>query len=79
MSCNVPCIVSKTGYFWDFWDKRIGCIIDYDSEIQHIEAVKCINKLKANPREVILEQGLDFETYKKRWRKLVNEVINTKS
>ena len=73
MSCGIPCVLSKTGYFWDFWDKRIGIQVNWDNLEEHLNAVDEINKIKTDPRQVIFDQGLDFENWKKQWEKVVNE------
>jgi len=73
MSSGVPCIISKSGYFWDYWDPKIGIQVDHDSFEQHAEAVININKIKTDPRSIIFERGLDYESWKKKWEKLINE------
>ena len=71
MACNIPCIVSPTGYFWDFWDKRIGLKIDFNDLLSHVGAVKIINNIKTNPRQVIIDRELDLKTWEEKWKKLI--------
>ena len=73
MSCNVPCIISKAGYFYDFFDSRIAIQIkDSDNFIEHSDAIDKIDIIKTNPRQVIFDRKLDFNSFKERWRKIVN-------
>ncbi len=44
MACNLPCIVSPTGYFYDFWDNRIGFKIQWNDLLVHVGAIKMIDK-----------------------------------
>jgi len=78
MACDLPCIVSRTGYFWDFWDDRVGMRIKWDDFNAHVGAVNEINNIKTSPRKVLIKQKLDLESWKKKWEELVNENINTK-
>jgi len=70
MASGLPCIISKAGYFWDFWDDRIGIQIDWKSFEEHTNAIQNINKIKTNPRQVIIDQKLDFETWKRKWEEI---------
>lgn len=74
MSCDLPCIVSDTGCFKDWWDDRIGIKIKYSSFVQHIKAIKNILDMKTNPRQVLIDRGLTLENWADSWRKLVEEV-----
>jgi len=71
MACNLPCIVSKAGYFWDFWDERIGISVEWNDINAHIDAINRISEIRTKPRQVIIDQRLDLKNWKKRWRKLV--------
>ena len=73
MACNLPCIVSPTGYFYDFWDNRVGFRIQWNDILVHIGAIKMIDKIKANPRQVIIDKKLDLKTWGEKWKKLVEE------
>jgi len=71
MACNLPCILSKTGYFYNFWDNRVGLLVwDYSSLLLHTEAIKIILRIKTNPRQVIIEKGLDLKNWEKKWKNL---------
>ena len=74
MACNLPCIVSPTGYFFNFWDKRIGFKIQWNDLLVHVGAVKMINEIKTNPRQVIIDNKLDLKSWGKKWKKLVKEI-----
>lgn len=75
MSCGLPCIVSNTGYFWDFWDFNVGFRVKYNDFMQHCYAIDNIDTaiIKCNPRKIIFKQKLDLNTYKEKWRKLIDE------
>ena len=74
MACNLPCIVSQAGYFWDFWDPRIGYRIQWNDLSAHIEAIKIINKTKTNSRQVIIDRKLDLNTWGEKWKKLIGGI-----
>jgi len=74
MSCNLPVIVSKTGYFYDFWDNRIGFRIDWNDLLNHIGSVKIIDKIKTNSRQVIIDQKLDLKNWGEKWKKIVKQL-----
>jgi len=74
MACNLPCIVAEAGYFWDFWDNRIGFKIQWNDLLVHIGAIKMIDKIKTNPRQVIIDRGLDLKTWGEKWKKLVKQL-----
>ena len=73
MACDIPCIVSSAGYFYDFWDERIGLNIEWNDLLSHIGAIKIIDKIKTNPRQVIIDRKLDLKTWKEKWEKLVKK------
>ena len=76
MACNVPIIASKAGYFWDFWDERLGIQVDHDDLRAHYEAIQNITHRNNEPKKVFLEQGLNIENWKTKWKKLVKDVQN---
>jgi len=72
MACNLPVIVSPTGYFYDFWDNRIGFKIQWNDLLVHVGAIKVIDKIKnLNPRQVIIDRKLDLKTWEEKWKKLI--------
>ena len=73
MACNLPCILARAGYFWDFWDDRIGIYIKYNSFNEHAKAIEKINKIHTESRKVLLEQKLGF----KDWKNKMNKVMET--
>lgn len=74
MACNIPCITSQTGYFWDFWDKRIGYRTEWNNFDSYVKAIKRITTRAFNPRQVIIDRKLDLESWKKEWYKIIEEV-----
>ncbi len=74
MACNLPCIVSYAGYWHDFWDNRIGFRIESNDLLVHIGAIKLIDNIKTNSRQVIIDNKLDLKTWKEKWEKLVKEI-----
>ena len=74
MACNLPCIVSPTGYFFNFWDKRIGFKVISNDLLVNIGAVKIIDRIKTDSRKFIIDNKLDLKSWGKRWKKLVKEV-----
>jgi len=71
MACQLPCIVSQTGYFLDFWDNRIGFRIKWNDLLVHIGAIKMINNIKTDSRQVIIDRGLDLKNWEEKWKKLI--------
>lgn len=73
MACNLPCIISKAGYFLDFFDEKIGIqVSDSDNFNEHKDAVEKINKIKTDSRKVLISQLLDYNTWKSRWEAIIN-------
>jgi len=73
-ACDLPCIVSKTGCFCDFWDDRIGIRIDYDDFEQHCRAVQHILLNKVSPRDALIDMDLGLDTWEERWKKVVEKI-----
>ena len=78
MACGIPCIVSWAGYFWDFWDRRAGYKVNWDNFQEHARIIKVINVKKTNPRQVIIDQKLDLESWKKTWEEFIDEHFSAK-
>ena len=74
MSCNLPCIVSPTGYFFNFWDKRIGFKVISNDILAHIGAIKIINRIKTDSRKFIIDNKLDLKSWGKKWKNLVKKI-----
>lgn len=74
MACNLPAIVSPTGYFFNFWDKRIGFKVISNDILAHIGAVKIINNIKTDPRKFIIDNKLDLKNWGEKWKKLVKQL-----
>jgi len=74
MATNLPCILMRTGYFWDFWDDKIGISVDWRDFKAHVKAIQQINKIKTNSRKVLINQKLDYITWRNAWKSIVEEV-----
>jgi glycosyltransferase involved in cell wall biosynthesis len=67
---NLPLVTTQTGLFWDFWNEKIGYRM---SDTQNIdEYASAIDRLLEDspvfqPRNVILDQHLDLETWERKW------------
>jgi len=76
MATNLPCIISKAGYFWDFWDDRIGISVNWNNFDEHHYAINKINQIKTDSRNVLIERKLDYNSWKRAWKSIVEEVTN---
>jgi len=74
-ACNLPIITFKTGWAWDFWDKRLGIRVE-DWTIEAFE--KAISTYMGTdistyePRKSIVERGFTKERMAKDWKEFVN-------
>lgn len=77
-SCGLPVITYKTGWAWDWWDKRLGLrVSDWNYEAFE-EAVENLfkGKIKYESRKSIIEEGFTLERMKGDWEKFVKKVLN---
>ena len=80
-SCNLPIITFKTGIFWDWFDSKIGYLVDDWSTESFTKAVRKIrdSDLKEfSPREVLIKRGLTKEVMEKNWKEFVKKTLNNK-
>ncbi len=80
-SCNLPLIVYKTGWAWDWWDKRLGLRVDkWDSEsfAKAVEKIRDSDFKEFSPRESLIKKGFTLERMKKDWKEFVKKVLNNK-
>jgi len=88
-SCGLPLIVFKTGWAWDWWDKRIGLRVDewnYKDFEKAIEKMyNILNKkdgkvdnILYNPRKAIIEKGFTLDRMEKDWKQFVENLIKNK-
>jgi len=76
-SCNLPLIVYKTGFAWNWWDNRLGLRVnkwDYES---FEKAVKNLGE-GYEPRKVIIERGFTLERMKEDWKEFVENLLKNK-
>ena len=74
MSVNLPCIISKAGYFYDFWEDRIGIRINNPNDFEeHKKAINSISDKNINSRKVLIERGLDYNSWKHKWGEFLKE------
>lgn len=73
MSCNLPCIVSHTGYFYDWFDEEIGYRVKWNNFNEHCYAVEHINDRERKVRDIIFKEKLDFNSWKSKWEDVINE------
>ena len=80
-SCGLPIITYKTGWAWDFWDKRLGLRVDkWDTESfsNAINNLFVEGHVNYEPRKAIIEKGFTKEVMEKNWKKFVKEVLKQK-
>ena len=77
-ACNLPIITYKTGWAWDWWNKRLGIRVD-DWTVEAFE--KAVEKMKNSdlkefsPRKAIIEKGFTKERMAKDWNAFVEKII----
>jgi len=75
-SCNLPLIIYKTGFAWDFWDKRLGYRIDEwntESFEKAVEKIRDSDLKEFSPRKAIIERGFTLKGMKKIGRSLLKK------
>lgn len=80
-SCGLPVITYKTGWAWDWWDKRLGLRVkDWNTE-SFEEAVENLfkGKIKYEPRKSIIEKGFTLEKMQENWEEFVKKTINNQT
>ena len=80
-ACDLPLIVFKTGWAWDFWDKKLGYRVeDWNTEsfAKAIEKMKNSDLKEFSPRKAIIKRGFTATRMKEDWQKFVKEVLNKK-
>ncbi len=80
-SCNLPLIMYKVGWAWDWWDKRLGTRVDEwntESFVKAVEEMKNSDFSKFSPRESIIERGFTLERMEKEWKEFVKKTLNNK-
>ena len=80
-SCGLPIITFKTGWAWDWWDKRLGYRIDgwdVDSFAKAVKKIRDSDLKEFSPRKAIIEKGFTKEVMEKNWKEFVEEVLKLK-
>jgi len=80
-SCNIPIITYKTGFAWDWWDKRLGIRVDDWNYKSFENAIKNLfkGKTKYDPRKSIIEKGFTKERMAKGWNDYIKKILNSKT
>lgn len=77
IASDVPIVTTRTGLFWNWWDKRLGIRVPSSEDTEgFLAAIKSIlqNRQDYSPRRVAFDKGLDYETWANKWQELVAEV-----
>ncbi len=78
-SCDLPIITYKTGWAWDFWNKRLGYRVD-DWDVESFE--KAVEKIRDSdlkefsPRKALIEKRFTKEVMEKNWKEFVEKTLN---
>jgi len=78
MSCNIPSIVSNTGFINDLGKiglTKYGYVVDeWNNTAKYIEAIDMIlNKSKFKPRDIIVEK-FNQDIWRRKWQRLVKKL-----
>jgi len=73
-SCNLPIIVFKTGFAWDWWDNELGIRVD---EWNYKAFEIAINNLNGDfePRKALIEKGFTLERMAKDWKEFIENLL----
>lgn len=82
-SCNLPIIVYKTGWAWDWWDEKLGIRVDdwnnesFEKAVQEMYSILNKNSEKVDniiysPRKIIIERGFTKEVMTKNWKDFID-------
>jgi len=74
LSCDIPCIISDTGYFYNTLGFAGGHIIKYNDLDMILFGIENIIKLKFIPRQFIISKELDLDHYKEKWKEVLKNV-----
>jgi len=80
-SCGLPIITFKTGWAWDWWDKRLGYRVDewdIESFEKAVEKIKNSDLKEFSPRESLIERGFTKEVVEKNWKEFVEKLLKNK-
>ena len=77
-SCNLPIIFYKTGFAWDWWDKRLGVRVKEWSFEKFKDAIKEVCENEYSPRSAIIDRGFTLERMEMEWKQFIEKLINKK-
>jgi glycosyltransferase involved in cell wall biosynthesis len=81
MSCNIPVVTGKTGWFWDAEaEGSYGRAVKEWSVDAYIKAIKEVLEIKDNPdqikpRQVIIDNEATFSRWSEDWKRLIKDVV----
>lgn len=87
-SCNLPLIIYKTGFVWDWWDMKLGIRVDNWTEKDFENAVQemynVLNKKSEKmdniytPRKAIIKRGFTKVRMAKEWQDFVENLLKNR-
>ena len=80
-ACNLPIITYKTGWAWDWWDKRLGIRVNEWTSEAFEKAINdiLVRESKYDPRQIMIKKGFTLERMKKGWEAFVKEILDRKN
>ena len=82
LACGLPIITYKTGWAWDFWDKKIGYRVDnwdVESFEKAVEKIRDSDLKEFSPRETLIKKGFTLERMEKDWKEFIEKVLNNRN
>lgn len=75
MSCGLPIVTTKTGYFYDFQPPTAGYFCGWDVK-QFNDGIKEVisNIGRYEPRKVLESRGLDLKSWSERWIEVLGSI-----
>lgn len=81
LACGLPIITFKTGWAWDWFDEKLGVLVDsWDTEsfAKAVEKIRDSDLKEFSPREVLIERGFTKEVMEKNWKDFIENLLNKK-
>jgi len=78
MSCDIPIIVFKTGFAWDWWDEKTGLRVDEWNYKSFEEAIENLFKKSYEPRNILIKKGFTKERMEREWKEFIDSIVNKK-
>lgn len=79
IAAGIPVVTSRSGFFWDFWDRRFGERVEnLHSPRRFVNAIRTVlqDVSAYDPRAAALEARIDYESWASSWKELVLEVVD---